>query len=133
MNPYNSLNPYNGLQYLSLLSTISAAHALYHGFVIGGLLLCMQTLISFSYWNSPKHGIIRNIDIAITFINFCFFMKQWPIAILFLLPLCVLSYIEDHIIYRPEISKKLWKILHIAVFIFVNFIIWKKAQCGNCI
>jgi len=117
-----------GLKYLALLSIIGAAHALYHGFTIECILLCIQTILSFSYWSYPKHGIIRNMDIIITIMNFSFFMRQWPAAILFILPICLLSYVEGHIIYRPKMSVHLWKIMHINVFLFVNFIIWKKSQ-----
>lgn len=120
-----SPNPHT-LRYFSLLCLLSSAHAFYQGFYDFAILLLMQCIASYKYWNDPENNLLRNIDRVVTIINVIYFSSFYIPSLYFILPITSLSYYEKYTNNNTKKADEIWMILHIVIFLNVNFIIWKK-------
>ena len=127
MHSYLQPQP-NNIRFLSILCLISAVYAVSCKFYVTAFLLLCQCILSFSYWNNPKKGIIRNMDMFMTVFNFIYFVYHYPPSIILILPICILSYYEEQSNNDQLLSADIWMILHICAFCNVSFIIWKHSN-----
>jgi hypothetical protein len=114
------------LRYFSLLCIVSASHAIYYKFYDFAALLLLECIVSHKYWSDPENNLLRNIDRATTLINFAYFSYFHHPLIYCAIPITLFSYYERYINHNTKKADNIWMILHIVVFLNVNFIIWKR-------
>ena len=119
------------LRYFSLLFILGGFHALYHKFYDFAVLLIIHGMISYNYWRNPVKGLRRNIDICSTLITIGYITSFNYSSLLYMFPLVLLSSHERHQNKNNKKADEIWMILHIIVFVNVNFTIWKRKYCSQ--
>ena len=122
--------PPHTLRYFSLLCIFSALHAIYHKFYDFAALLLFECVASYKYWSDPENNLLRNIDRVVTLINFAYFSHFHFPLVYYTIPTMLFSYYERYVNNNIKKADEIWMILHIIVFLNVNFIIWKRKYCS---
>lgn len=118
-------NPHN-LRYFALLCILSSAHSLYYGFYDFAALLLIECIASYKYWSDPENNLLKNIDRITTLVNGVYFSSFHKPLLYYSLPIMAASYYDSYINHNIKRADYLWMILHIVVFLNVNFTIWKR-------
>ena len=119
------------LRYFSLLFIVGGIHALYYKLYDFAVLLIIHGMISYNYWRNPVKGLRRNIDICSTLITIGYITSFHYSSLIYMFPLVLLSSHERHRTQNNKKADEIWMILHIVVFLNVNFIIWKRKSSSK--